>query len=510
MAILTRKGRKEAAPIAEALKEHGIPMNTHDSFLLSLSAKVRTVMAYLSFLAKPKEVYFRFDLLRSLSELDQLSFDLTEAIDACMVTHQSKEGREKRILGGIEGYLHQWNPAVKSRWETGLSAYDLAKAFIDDLQLGMDEYLEFLLDQLSQKSTQWGYYPAEVIGWWSKAKEKLCIQSNVSDDAVRIMTIHRSKGLEFPIVFYPRFQSKNPSQNIWVPIDIPGIPLKDVYLRFSSSEPKYYQPNAFVEEYNNQLLDQFNLMYVAQTRAEERLYILQEEIVADKEEGGNDEVAINDTLFTQTFKDVFESMGALETEQSWSIGEPTKKKGESHVSAVEIREMKTQVRSKKVNIRFSATKRNESHDHWMARKKGERTHAFLQLMLLHQDAQKAIEMFDQSYPSAEEDERLLWNSVAENADWMKLVCSTQENPWRIEESLLLEGGKELRPDAYRVQKDCIELIDFKTGKEKAEHLSQIDDYSKVLFDIWKMPIKGMLYYTENQKWIHSTYQGQLF
>jgi ATP-dependent exoDNAse (exonuclease V) beta subunit len=324
------------------------------------------------------------------------------------------------------------------------------------------------------------------------------------------MTIHRSKGLEFPIVFYPRFQSKNPSQNIWVPIDVPGIPLKDVYLRFSSSEPKYYQPNAFVEEYNNQLLDQFNLMYVAQTRAEERLYILQEEIVAVKEEGGSDDAAINDTLFTQTFKDVFESMGALETEQSWSIGEPTKKKGESHVSAVEIREMKTQVRSKKVNIRFSATKRNESHDHWMARKKGERTHAFLQLMLLHQDAQKAIEMFDQSYPSAEEDERLLWNSVAENADWMKLVCSTQENPWRIEESLLLEGGKELRPDAYRVQKDCIELIDFKTGKEKAEHLSQIDDYSKVLFDIWKMPIKGMLYYTENQKWIHSTYQGQLF
>ena len=510
MAILTRKGRKEAAPIAEALKEHGIPMNTHDSFLLSLSAKVRTVMAYLSFLAKPKEVYFRFDLLRSLSELDELSFDLTTAIDACMVIHQSKEGREKRVLGGIEGFLNQWNPNIKSRWETGLSAYDLAKSFIDDLQLGMDEYLEFLLDQLSQKSTQWGFYPAEVIAWWSKAKEKLCIQSNVSDDAVRIMTIHRSKGLEFPIVFYPRFQSKNPSQNIWVPNDVPGIPLKDVYLRFSSAEPKYYQPDAFVEEYNNQLLDQFNLMYVAQTRAEERLYILQEEIIADKDEGNSSDVAIIDTLFTQTFKEVFEAIGSEVTEQSWSLGEPSKKKGVSPVSAVEIRDMKTQVRSKKVNIRFSATKRNEDHDHWMSRKKGERTHAFLQLMLLYQNAEEAMEIFDQTYSIADDEERKLWRAVTENADWMKLVLSPQENAWRIEESLLLEGGKELRPDAYRVTRDCIELIDFKTGKEKAEHLSQIDDYSKVLFDIWKMPIKGMLYYTENQKWIHSTYQGQLF
>jgi hypothetical protein len=220
-------------------------------------------------------------------------------------------------------------------------------------------------------------------------------------------------------------------------------------------------------------------------------------------------VAIIDTLFTQTFKEVFEAMGSEAIEQSWTLGEPNKKKGESQVSAVEIRDMKTQVRSKKVNIRFSATKRNEDHDHWMSRKKGERTHAFLQLMLMHQNAEKAMEIFDQTYTIAEDEERILWRAVTENEDWMKLVLSPQDNAWRIEESLLLEGGKELRPDAYRVTKDCIELIDFKTGKEKAEHLSQIDDYSKVLFDIWKMPIKGMLYYTENQKWIHSTYHGQL-
>jgi len=397
---------------------------------------------------------------------------------------------------------------LKSRWDAGLSAYDLAKSFIVDLQLGMDEYLEFLLDQLSQKSTQWGYYPAEVISWWTKAKEKLCIQSNVSDDAIKIMTIHRSKGLEFPVVFYPRFQSKNPSQNIWVPIDVPGIPLKDVYLRFSAAEPKYYQPQAFVEEYNNQLLDQFNLMYVAQTRAEERLYIFQEENIAEK--GSEDEVAITDTLFTQTFKDVFEALGASHSEQSWCLGNPSKKKGESKASSVEIREMKSQANSKKVNIRFSATKRNEAHDHWLARKRGERTHAFLQLMLVHQDLQKALEIFNQLEPKAELEEVNHWIGLSNNTDWMNLVLSTQENPWRIEESLLLHGGKELRPDAYRIKENYIELIDFKTGKEKAEHLSQIDDYSKVLFDIWGMPVKGMLFYTENQKWIHSTYQGQLF
>jgi ATP-dependent exoDNAse (exonuclease V) beta subunit len=508
MAILTRKGRKETAPIAEALKAHGIPMNTHDSFLLSLSAKVRTVMAYLSFLAKPSEVYFRFDLLRSLSEIEGLSFDLTQAIDACMIT-TTKDDVEYRRLGAIESFISSWNPVVKTRWETGLSAYDLAKSFIDDLELGMDEYLEFLLDQLSQKSTIWGFYPAEVITWWSKAKEKLCIQSNVSDDAIRIMTIHRSKGLEFPVVFYPRFQSKNPSQNIWVPMDVSGIPLKDVYLRFGASEPKHYQPHAFVEEYNNQLLDQFNLMYVAQTRAEERLYIFQEEIESDDTKTG-EEATINDTLFTQTFKEVFESLGSDTSTQTWELGNPEQHKSTTAVSAVEIRSLRTQGKAKKVKIRFSATQRNEGHDHWLARKRGDRTHRFLQLMLIHRDAQMAMEMFESQFGPIEQDERLKWSAVLSDSEWNNLVLSKAHQTWRIEQSLLLSAGKELRPDAYRVLDDCIELIDFKTGKEMAEHLGQIDDYSKVLFDIWKMPIKGMLYYTENQKWIRSTYQGHLF
>ncbi|MEN9334383.1 MAG: hypothetical protein RLY35_1563 [Bacteroidota bacterium] len=508
MAILTRKGRKETAPIAEALKAHGIPMNTHDSFLLSLSAKVRTVMSYLSFLAKPSEVYFRFDFLRSLSEIEDLTFDLTQAIEACMVV--SRRGDvEYRRLGAIEAFIHAWNPMIKTRWETGLSAYDLAKSFIDDLQLGMDEYLEFLLDQLSQKSTVWGFYPAEVISWWSKAKEKLCIQSNVSDDAIRIMTIHRSKGLEFPVVFYPRFQSKNPSQNIWVPMDVNGIPLKDVYLRFSAAEPKHYQPDAFVEEYNNQLLDQFNLMYVAQTRAEERLYIFQEEIESD-ETKSSEEATINDTLFTKTFKEVFESLGSDTSTQTWELGTPQHHKGTPLVSAVEIRSLRTLGKAKKVKIRFSATQRKEGHDHWLARKRGDRTHRFLQLMLMHHDAQKAMEVFESQLGPVDEKEQIRWSAVLADADWNRLAQSSNHPVWRIEESLLLEEGKELRPDAYRVLEDRIELIDFKTGKEMAEHLAQIDDYSKVLFDIWKMPIHGMLYYTENQKWIRSTYHGHLF
>jgi hypothetical protein len=239
------------------------------------------------------------------------------------------------------------------------------------------------------------------------------------------------------------------------------------------------------------------------------LYIFQEEIESDDTKTG-EEATINDTLFTQTFKEVFESLGSDTSTQTWELGNPEQHKSTTAVSAVEIRSLRTQGKAKKVKIRFSATQRNEGHDHWLARKRGDRTHRFLQLMLIHRDAQMAMEMFESQFGPIEQDERLKWSAVLSDSEWNNLVLSKAHQTWRIEQSLLLSAGKELRPDAYRVLDDCIELIDFKTGKEMAEHLGQIDDYSKVLFDIWKMPIKGMLYYTENQKWIRSTYQGHLF
>jgi hypothetical protein len=69
--------------------------------------------------------------------------------------------------------------------------------------------------------------------------------------------------------------------------------------------------------------------------------------------------------------------------------------------------------------------------------------------------------------------------------------------WFIEQPLLLENSNELRPDAFCVGEQGIVLIDFKTGKKKTEHQEQVSSYLRVLTDIWKRPVKGYLYYTED-------------
>lgn len=111
-------------------------------------------------------------------------------------------------------------------------------------------------------------------------KDKLSIVSTQNENAVQIMTIHKSKGLQFPVVI--------------VPYDLYLYHQKDVFV-WHQQIPKEFNfdkflvpPSndlAFSSEYGKELydenrskleLDQINLTYVAYTRAVEQLYIITE------------------------------------------------------------------------------------------------------------------------------------------------------------------------------------------------------------------------------------------
>ncbi|MDD7915090.1 3'-5' exonuclease [Polaribacter ponticola] len=130
---------------------------------------------------------------------------------------------------------------------------------------------------------------ADFLEFWEIKKERLSIVASESKNAVQIMTIHKSKGLEFPVVIFPCdvdiYRQINPK--VWL------NELPENYDNFKELLVDYnkelsYVNNRGLEIYNKQReeleLDNFNLLYVALTRAVEQLHIITEKKISTKGE----------------------------------------------------------------------------------------------------------------------------------------------------------------------------------------------------------------------------------
>ena len=98
-----------------------------------------------------------------------------------------------------------------------------------------------------------------------------------SDDVVRVMTIHKSKGLEFPVVFVAgcarKINKDNHSKEIIYHKDLGIVPkYTDINRRLRMSTPFYEM--ALKTAQNESLSEEMRLLYVAATRAMARLYIV--------------------------------------------------------------------------------------------------------------------------------------------------------------------------------------------------------------------------------------------
>ena len=96
-------------------------------------------------------------------------------------------------------------------------------------------------------------------------------------DAVRVTTIHKAKGLQFPVVIMPYALEgrKNTKTHLWVSLDpVVASGLETAILRRDKEMESTVYRELYSDEQQKSMLDILNLLYVAMTRPEERLYIL--------------------------------------------------------------------------------------------------------------------------------------------------------------------------------------------------------------------------------------------
>ncbi len=268
MLVLVRANR-EAAMLARVLAEAGIPVVTENSLLLATHSLVRQSAALLSFLTAPADDVAFWTVISGSVVLDlpDIPFDWQSLHDWCA-------GRS-RELSLAEQFESRWPDVWKRLFEPFLSRaglmtpYDTVREWYALCQVerrypGENVFIRRFLEVVHAAEGRGAACLPLFLRHWQTdgVLEKIPMPEGM--DAVRVMTIHKSKGLEAPAVIVPWLTSSALVSND-VRATVAG---KKVALGNIKALGAPYH-----EEKIRQCCESLNQIYVAFTRAREELHI---------------------------------------------------------------------------------------------------------------------------------------------------------------------------------------------------------------------------------------------
>jgi len=275
--ILTRK-KKDGILIADYLTEKNIPIVSSETLLLKNNSIINFIIDFLKLMQTSNDKECQFEVLYFLYQ--HLSLNITE--------NKFIQPLVKLSLGELFEELRKYNITFNLQKFRQLPLYEKVEEIIRSFHLvdSSNAYVQFFLDVILDRQRKEDDV-VDFLEYWELKKDSLSIVAPENSDAVQIMTIHKSKGLEFPVVIFPGDLNiyREIEPKTWFS-DLPE-PLND----FNELLIPYNKNLALVNNYGEALvqkreeeleLDNFNLIYVALTRAEEQLHILTERKISSK------------------------------------------------------------------------------------------------------------------------------------------------------------------------------------------------------------------------------------
>ncbi|HLT54249.1 MAG TPA: UvrD-helicase domain-containing protein, partial [Flavobacteriaceae bacterium] len=212
LCVLVRKNEQGVA-VSNYLAEKGLRIISSESMLLNNSPQVRFLNDLLTLLVQPKNMEVKVSILYFLAK----QFQITDI-------HAFISVRLQLSFEVLVRDLEQYNIQLQTRDLLQQTLFDtvetLARAF--HLTKTSNAYIQFYLDTVLEFSERNTNDMASFLDYFDKKKEKLSIVSSEGQDAIRVMTIHKSKGLEFPVVIFPYAELniyKEVSPKEWFPLE---------------------------------------------------------------------------------------------------------------------------------------------------------------------------------------------------------------------------------------------------------------------------------------------------
>ena len=441
IAFLVRT-RAEGAAISDLLITEGYSIMTEDSLRISSSVAVRRAVDRLREMASGKE-----------TPSDKSLYNICERL-----LRSRPEGQE-----------------------------DGGSAFINAF---LDCVLEYI-----------GTEGSDITGflrWWDSEGADRSVSAPEGRDALRVITIHKSKGLEFKAVIIPYLQipfaSKgNSVKYIWCGSSVPPFDMLPVYpLECRSALEK----TVFAGDYRREMLlsavDAVNVAYVAFTRAVQELLVFA--LVRPSKDGSTPPSSVSNILYNHLNGRLAD--GVYE-EGEWTV--PFYKKGEDggvsgeemdHVPSVPLRD----------RLRLSLSG-EEFFSRDSRRMRGIVLHEILSVVETDSDLEGAVrDAVLSGHLSRKEEPRVL-------EQLSSMLLSVSGRHWfdgtytlMNETPILSPGGDSYRPDRMMFSRDGQKavVVDYKFGRRRdGEYRRQVRGYMDLLGQMGYREVEGWLWYGED-------------